>query len=324
MRSDHRHELKTNELADWIANFPEWANKNRTSLVAAAAVILVALLVYFVSFYRTNVVSVGNQTRLTTLVTEVPQQMSRIASAAMQGQDESYVLVQTEQDLQDFAQKSSNNDMAALALIQRGAAARAELHYRLSEISHDELVKQMAKAQASYQQALDRKPSLPVSGGRGTVRAGPVRGRARQLRQGRGNLSRGRPEAGLCRDDRPGGGRLSSEESCRTTRRPWSSSRRRRNRQRRWPRRSRSSRALRAPHGDHDAAGNDSRAGPGRRRRQDERGSAPAPRRDTGPCECTGARRGTEQVRHERTEKQLVRAGHNKRNTGWHRQGPRP
>lgn len=161
MRSDHRHELKTNELADWIANFPEWANKNRTHLVAAAAVILVALLVYFVSFYRKNVVAVGNQTRLTTLVTEVPQQMSRIASATMQGQDESYILVQTEQDLQDFAQKSSNNDMAALALIQRGAAARAELHYRLSEISRDELVKQMEKAQTSYQQALDRKPSLP-------------------------------------------------------------------------------------------------------------------------------------------------------------------
>ncbi|MCX5647069.1 MAG: tetratricopeptide repeat protein [Phycisphaerae bacterium] len=161
MRSDHRHELKTNELADWIANFPEWAHENRTSLVAAAAVILVALLVYFVSFYRKNVVSVGNQTRLTTLVTEVPQQMTRIASATMQGQDESYILVQTEQDLQDFAQKSSDNDMAALALIQRGAAARAELHYRLSEISQDELVKQIAKAQTSYQQALDRKPTLP-------------------------------------------------------------------------------------------------------------------------------------------------------------------
>jgi hypothetical protein len=162
MRSDHRHELKTNELADWIENFPEWAHENRTSLVAAAAVILVALLVYFVSFYRKNVVSVGNQTRLTTLVTEVlPQQMSRIASTTMQGQDESYLLVQTEQDLQDFAQKSSDNDMAALALIQRGAAARAELHYRLSEISQDELVKQIAKAQESYQQALDRKPSLP-------------------------------------------------------------------------------------------------------------------------------------------------------------------
>jgi tetratricopeptide (TPR) repeat protein len=162
MRSDHRHELKTNELADWIMHFPEWARENRSSLVAAAAVILVALLVYFVSFYRKNVVSVQNQTRLTTLVTQVPQQIGRVASAATQNNDESYILVQTEQDLQDFAQKSSSNDMAALALIQRGAAVRAELHYRLTEISRDDLVKQIEKAQASYQQALDRKPSSPT------------------------------------------------------------------------------------------------------------------------------------------------------------------
>jgi hypothetical protein len=114
-----------------------------------------------VSFYRKDVVSVRNQTRLTNLVTQVPQQMGRVASAAMQNNDESYILVQTEQDLQDFAQKSSDSDMAALALIQRGAAVRAELHYRLTEISHDDLVKQIEKAQVSYQQALDRKPSSP-------------------------------------------------------------------------------------------------------------------------------------------------------------------
>ena len=51
--------------------------------------------------------------------------------------------------------------MAALALIQRGAAFRAELHLRLNEASRDELAAQIAKAQASYQQALDRKPSSP-------------------------------------------------------------------------------------------------------------------------------------------------------------------
>ena len=162
MKSDHRHELKTNELADWIMHFPEWASENRSSLVAAAAVILVALLVYFVSFYRKDVVSARNQTRLTNLVTQVPQQITRVASAATQNNDESYILVQTEQDLQDFAQKSSSNDMAALALIQRGAAVRAEVHYRLTEISRDDLVKQIEKAQASYQQALDRKPSSPT------------------------------------------------------------------------------------------------------------------------------------------------------------------
>jgi len=159
MKSDHRHELKTNELADWIMHFPDWLRENRTSLVAIAAVVLVALLVYFVSFYRRDVMSARNQMRLTNLVTQVPQQMSKVANAAAQNTDQSYALLPVAQDLQDFAQKSSNSDMAALALIQRGAALRAELHYRLTDVPRDELVKQIGLAQTSYQQALDRKPS---------------------------------------------------------------------------------------------------------------------------------------------------------------------
>jgi len=161
MKSDHRHELKTNELADWIMHFPDWANENRTSLIGAAAVILVALLIYFLSFYRQNVVSARNQLRLTNLVAQVPQQINRVANASMQNNDETYILLQSQQDLLDFAQKSSNSDMAALALIQRGAALRAEVHYRPNEVSRDELATQIGKAKESYQQALDRKPSSP-------------------------------------------------------------------------------------------------------------------------------------------------------------------
>lgn len=159
MKSDHRHELKTNELADWIMHFPDWLAENRTTLLAAGAVVLVALLAYFVSFYRRNVVAARNQTHLTELVARVPQQLSQAASATMQNKDESYILVKTEGDLEDFAAKSSNSDMAAVALIQRGDTLRAELHLRLNEVSRDDLAAQMAKAQTSYQQALDRKPS---------------------------------------------------------------------------------------------------------------------------------------------------------------------
>jgi tetratricopeptide (TPR) repeat protein len=161
MKSDHRHELKTNELADWIMNLPEWADQNRRTLMAAVAVIVAAALIYFVSFYRKNVVAARTQTRLTTLVSQVPQQTMRAASAVSQNADESYVLVQTEKDLEDFAAKSSNGNMAALALIKRGDALRAELHLRLNEVSHEEVATQIAKAQASYQQALERKPSNP-------------------------------------------------------------------------------------------------------------------------------------------------------------------
>ncbi len=35
MKSEHRHELKTNELAEWIANFPTWAKENAKVLIAS-------------------------------------------------------------------------------------------------------------------------------------------------------------------------------------------------------------------------------------------------------------------------------------------------
>jgi tetratricopeptide (TPR) repeat protein len=162
MKSDHRHELKTNELADWLANFPEWARQNRTNLIAAGAVVVVALLVYVVSYYRSSVVSVRNQDRLTRLVSQVPEQMNAVMRAAAQGTDQSYTLMPVAQDLQDFADGLSNDDMAALALIKRGETLRAELHLRQNDVAKDDLAAQIAKAQASYQQALDRKPSNPA------------------------------------------------------------------------------------------------------------------------------------------------------------------
>lgn len=161
MKSDHRHELKTNELADWLAHFPEWVKQNRNNLMAVAAVIILAIIVYFWSFYRSNVVSVRNEVRLTNLVTSIPQQVNSAMRAAMQGTDQSYTLMPIAQDLQEYAGDLSDDNMAALALIKRGETLRAELHLRLADITRDELVKQIGQAQTSYQQALDRKPSNP-------------------------------------------------------------------------------------------------------------------------------------------------------------------
>ena len=44
--------------------------------MAVAAVIVLAVIVYFWSFYRSHVVSVRNQDRLTFLVTQVPQKIN--------------------------------------------------------------------------------------------------------------------------------------------------------------------------------------------------------------------------------------------------------
>lgn len=161
MKSEHRHELKTNELADWMANLPEWAEENRNTIIMVAVVIVVAIIVYFWSYYRREVVSVGQQTRLTNLVTQVQQKTNDVARAAMQNNDLSYDLLPLADDLQIFSQSTRDDNVAALALIQRGETLRAELHYRLAGISPEDLEKQIGKARESYQLALERAKSNP-------------------------------------------------------------------------------------------------------------------------------------------------------------------
>ncbi|UCD50329.1 MAG: tetratricopeptide repeat protein [Phycisphaerales bacterium] len=161
MKSDHRHELKTNELADWLTHFPEWARENRTTLIGAGVVVVLLIGVYFVRFYRMDV-DVRHHVRLTNLVTQVPAQKRVIAQAASQGTDQSIKLLPVAQDLEDFAQSIGNDRLGALALIKRGEALRAELHYRLAEPSREEVTKQIAQARTSYEQALERASSNPV------------------------------------------------------------------------------------------------------------------------------------------------------------------
>ncbi|MGE5296764.1 MAG: tetratricopeptide repeat protein [Solirubrobacterales bacterium] len=159
MRSDHRHELKSNELADWLANIPDWAQENRKNILTVAAVIVVAILLYVWVFHHGKVVAARNQERLTLLVTQVPQRINEAMRASAQNGDQTLALSSLGEDLKEFAGDISNDNMAALALIKRGETIRAELHLRSTDVGRDELAAQVAKAQDSYQQALNRKPS---------------------------------------------------------------------------------------------------------------------------------------------------------------------
>ena len=162
MKSEHRHELKTNELADWLAHFPEWTKENRNTLIATAAIIVLALLVYFVKFYRADVIDLQRHENLTGLVSQIPGQKSVVAQAASQGTDQSFALLTTADNLEDAAKNSSDDNMAAHALIKRGETLRAELHYRLGDVSREDLAQRIAQAQASYTEALERASGSPA------------------------------------------------------------------------------------------------------------------------------------------------------------------
>lgn len=160
MKSDHRHELKTNELADWLSHLPEWTKENLTTIIILVAAVVAAGAIYGWRFYSKNVMQANEQAEFTALINQVSGgKMQILQGQKEQGRDWSFVLLQPANNLQTFAQNTGNKRMAALALIKRAEALRAELHY--GNVEEDYLINQTNLAKASYTEALDKCSANP-------------------------------------------------------------------------------------------------------------------------------------------------------------------
>ncbi len=157
MRSDHRHELKTNELADWLMHFPEWAEKNRTTLMVAGAVVIVILGIYIARLFRGETAATRNQVQLTGLIGD----LTREKNIAGRAPEKFLGFSTTAAALGDFAGRVGDSRMSAFALIKRGEALRADLHYSTNQLTGDEITKQIDQARQCYTAALQKAASAP-------------------------------------------------------------------------------------------------------------------------------------------------------------------
>ena len=159
MKADHRHELKTNELADWLIHLPQWTKENLKTIVLVLVLLVAAVAVYSWRFYGRKVVDVREQIDFTNLLNQLAGGKMQILQAQAQGRDLSFVLLQPAKGLETFAQNTKNDNMAALAMIKRAEALRAELHY--GSVDEPYLIAQTNKAKASYAEALEKCPANP-------------------------------------------------------------------------------------------------------------------------------------------------------------------
>jgi hypothetical protein len=161
MKADHRHELKTNELAEWISNFPQWAKQNPTTIIVVMAVLAAVLGFYIWKFYFKGAALAGRQLHLTSLINQVAVDKTRVIQSHSEGRDLSFILLQPAEELLNFAQETPDDQMAALALIKRAEILRAELHYRMGTVSEQEITDQINRAKMSYTEAVKRGSSNP-------------------------------------------------------------------------------------------------------------------------------------------------------------------
>ena len=160
MKSDHRHELKTNELAEWLSHLPEWTKENLTTIIMVCVVIIVGIGIYTWRVYNVNIVRVRERAQFTTLINQLAGAKMQIIQGQEQGRDSSFMLLQPAKSLETFAQSAKNDRMAALALIKRAEALRAEVHY--GNVEEQYFTSQINEAKKSYTEALERCPEVPA------------------------------------------------------------------------------------------------------------------------------------------------------------------
>jgi hypothetical protein len=156
MKSEHRHELKTNELAEWLSNLPQWTKENLTTVIIILAVVVAASAFYVRYRYRKSAV-VEEQLEFTNLLNQLSASKMQVLSAQAQGRDLSFILLQPANSLGTFAQNAKNDRMAALALIKQAEALRTELHYRPGTVSNEDLTSQINQAKAAYTEAIQTR-----------------------------------------------------------------------------------------------------------------------------------------------------------------------
>ena len=136
MKSDHRHELKTNELAEWLNNLPQWAKENSISIIVVAVLIIGVATFYIWRFYNASIVA-QKQLELSSLIGQVIESKTQILRAQAEGRDISFILLHPADNLRAFAQNADDDQMAAFTLIKQAEALRTELHYRRGAVTRE-------------------------------------------------------------------------------------------------------------------------------------------------------------------------------------------
>jgi tetratricopeptide (TPR) repeat protein len=159
MKSEHRHELKTNELAEWLGNLPQWTKENLTTIACASVLIAVVAGLYIWKVYNKNVVQVRERTEFSNLLDQLSGGKRQIVQAQSQGEDRSFMLLEPAKKLGTFAQRTKNDRMAAMAFIKQAEALRAELHYGNAEKQY--AISQTNQAKTSYAKAFEKCSADP-------------------------------------------------------------------------------------------------------------------------------------------------------------------
>jgi hypothetical protein len=162
MDSKERHEMMTNELADWMGHVPDFLNKYRNQLLGVALIVVGLITWPMLNRWRQSS-DFAAKAEIAGMLDTIETGKYQVLSQQQEGQQElktdSFMVAAN--NLAEEAKKAPGEDLSAVALIKRGQALRMDLFYKKEIISDDTISSQIKLAQDAYQQAFD-KAKIPV------------------------------------------------------------------------------------------------------------------------------------------------------------------
>jgi len=155
MKSKHRHELQTNELADGLSHIGDFTRKNSVTIIGVVLIVIglltwgpIKAMRYRADFQR--------QANVTRQIGSIDQNKILTTQSRQQNTQAANRLLLTANYLEIAAKEAKNPQLAALALIKRGETLRADLHYSGTDAEPEIVRSQIAEATKSYQQAIKK------------------------------------------------------------------------------------------------------------------------------------------------------------------------
>ena len=158
MDSEHRHELKTNELQEWLKNFnlSEFLKKHGSTIIGVVLIIAAIFSYFYFKSTKTQTIN-KHHAQMTSDIQLIGREKLTTLSAAMQGETDvipNFMTLATK--LKESSDKTEQPQAAAMALIKRAEALRAELHYTQGKVEDDVIISQIELARKAYKEALEK------------------------------------------------------------------------------------------------------------------------------------------------------------------------
>ncbi len=156
MDSEHRHELKTNELADLLTHFPQFLKKNLNTIIGIT-LILVAVITWPLFSKMGREKAIAEQSKVAQSIQLLSQDVRRAIGGYQNDQAQlspalDTILVSADA-LMKMTDQTDNPNLAALAYIKAAQAIRTELHLKKEVVSEELIDTQTQKAQEAYEKA---------------------------------------------------------------------------------------------------------------------------------------------------------------------------